>query len=104
PWLNLGNALAEWPMLAQWYEYTGVFGGTLWILLINYLIFRMLVKYRFDFGAVAVSAWIRLGFWLVIPVAVSLFIFQNRSTEGREIRAVVVNPNVEPHYEKFTQS
>ena len=36
PWLNLGNALSSAPKLIQWYEFTGVRGGTLWIILINF--------------------------------------------------------------------
>src|SRR5690606_12902501 len=35
PWLNLGNSLAHWPILAQWYEYTGALGGSIWILAVN---------------------------------------------------------------------
>ncbi len=41
PWLTLGNSFAEWPSLVQWYEYTGVFGGGLWILLLNLLFFQL---------------------------------------------------------------
>ena len=49
PWLNLGNGFAAYPKLIQWYEYTGIFGGSLWILLVNILIFffvrdRILLK------------------------------------------------------------
>jgi len=45
-WLTLGNALAEYPSWAQWYSFTGVFGGTFWILLINYIVFQLLVKHK----------------------------------------------------------
>ncbi|MEL7020965.1 MAG: hypothetical protein AAGK47_05115, partial [Bacteroidota bacterium] len=37
-WLNLGNSFASLPTLVQWYEYTGVFGGTLWILWSNVML------------------------------------------------------------------
>ena len=46
PWLALGNSLAEKPEWIQWYEYTGVFGGSLWILLANILLFLSLKKIR----------------------------------------------------------
>ena len=45
PWLTLGNVFANVPNLVQWYEYTGVLGGTLWVLLINILIFHFLLLY-----------------------------------------------------------
>ena len=39
PWLTLGNVFSTVTEFVQWYEYTGVLGGTLWILSINILIF-----------------------------------------------------------------
>ncbi|MDZ7777174.1 MAG: hypothetical protein U5L09_16935 [Bacteroidales bacterium] len=45
PWLNLGNGFSAFPQLIQWYEYTGVLGGTAWIITINILIFRTLYYY-----------------------------------------------------------
>ena len=38
PWLGLGNAFASVPSCIQWYEYTGVLGGSLWILVANVLL------------------------------------------------------------------
>jgi len=32
PWLNLGNFFSSTPNIIQWYEYTGIAGGSLWIL------------------------------------------------------------------------
>lgn len=45
PWLSLGNGFANFPSLIQWYEYTGIFGGTLWILLVNILAYRLLTGF-----------------------------------------------------------
>jgi apolipoprotein N-acyltransferase len=41
-WLNLGNVFAFQSSWVQWYEFTGVSGGTLWIWLINILVFSIL--------------------------------------------------------------
>ena len=49
PWLNLGNGFANYHRWIQWYEYTGTFGGSLWILVVNIFIFiavRDLLKTR----------------------------------------------------------
>src|SRR5690606_18849031 len=46
PWLNLGNVFAVSHNWVQWYEYTGVFGGTLWILLVNVAVFKSVLAYR----------------------------------------------------------
>ena len=40
PWLILGNVFASHPVLVQWYSYTGALGGTLWVLIINILVFK----------------------------------------------------------------
>ncbi|MBC7607637.1 MAG: apolipoprotein N-acyltransferase, partial [Burkholderiales bacterium] len=42
PWLNLGNGFADYPKWIQWYEYTGTFGGSLWVLVINAYGFELL--------------------------------------------------------------
>ena len=39
PWLTLGNAFATHPQWVQWYEFTGTSGGSLWIMLVNILLF-----------------------------------------------------------------
>ena len=44
PWLNLGNVFSESIYFIQWYEYTGVFGGTLWIIVVNLFIFNFFVS------------------------------------------------------------
>ena len=38
PWLSLGNVLDANPNWVQWYEFTGISGGTLWFLLVNILL------------------------------------------------------------------
>ena len=53
PWLTLGNCFSESLFLINWYEYTGVLGGSLWILLVNILVFELIdrrekVKDKFD--------------------------------------------------------
>jgi apolipoprotein N-acyltransferase len=36
PWLSLGNSLGNHPKVIQWYEFTGMMGGSLWILVVNF--------------------------------------------------------------------
>ena len=44
PWLTLGNVFAKWPSVIQWYEYTGVMGGTVWIWVVNILVAKLTIK------------------------------------------------------------
>lgn len=41
PWLSTGNVFANQTWLVQWYEYTGIAGGTLWVLLINIILLHV---------------------------------------------------------------
>ncbi|WP_281613316.1 apolipoprotein N-acyltransferase [Flammeovirga sp. SubArs3] len=92
PWLNLGNVLSFYPKLAQWYEYTGAFGGSLWILLLNAYFFSFMVS-----GRKIVSIF----FYLTIPICISLYIFYTYEEVGEEIEVVVVQPNIDCYSEKF---
>ena len=44
PWLTIGNVFANSPLLVQWYELTGFLGGSLWVILINLLLFELYQK------------------------------------------------------------
>lgn len=44
PWLTLGNGLASVPGWVQWYEYTGFLGGSVWVWVVNLLVFFALQK------------------------------------------------------------
>jgi apolipoprotein N-acyltransferase len=37
--MTLGNGFAVSHQWVQWYEYTGVYGGTVWIWIVNILLF-----------------------------------------------------------------
>jgi len=46
PWLNLGNVFSEYISWVQWYEFTGTFGGTLWVWLVNIAIFKAILQFK----------------------------------------------------------
>lgn len=48
PWQNLGYFLAEDIEFIQWYEYSGVLGGSVYILLINILLFKIIVLVKIE--------------------------------------------------------
>ncbi|MEM6877184.1 MAG: apolipoprotein N-acyltransferase [Bacteroidota bacterium] len=111
PWLDMGNGLAQNPWMAQWYEYTGTGGGSLWILLFNYLLFTVLYSNR-DAAKLQPAAvpqrikpvWSKVGLFalFVLPQVVSLLIYRSVDTQsGTSVSVVAVNLNAEPHFEKF---
>lgn len=101
PWLNLGNSLSEYPSLIQWYEFTGASGGTLWILSSS-LLFYFFLKYRLKKKRrIAGAALILNSIVWIVPAVISILIYTNYKERGIPKDFVVVQPNWEPHYEKF---
>lgn len=95
PWLILGNGFSHDIWLVQWYEYTGVFGGSLWVLLCNILFFEAL-RARCSIGR-----WIPAAGVLLLPAAVSLGIWWSWEQPDEGTAEVsVVQPNVDC-YDKF---
>ncbi len=105
PWLTLGNAFAGSYKLIQWYEITGTFGGSFWVLIVNVLLFEIF-KHR---NTLLRSAKIRFYYIvalfgiLFIPIVCSLIRYHTldlNANKSNAINVVVVQPNVDP-YKKF---
>ena len=102
PWLNLGNVFSENTNIIQWYEYTGAFGGTLWVLCSNFTAY-MCVK-KIQAMKSFKSEILTLTFIIFLPIFCSLLIYQNITIKESEIKTVVVQPNIDPYNEKFNRS
>ncbi len=101
PWLTLGNGLATYPAIFQWYEYTGVFGGTLWILGLNVLIFRRIYGENALETERLVYKWSVPTLAFLLPLAFSIALYLMHEEQGELQEVVVVQPNYEPHFQKF---
>ena len=102
PWLNLGNVFSENIKIIQWYEYTGVFGGTLWVLISNFVGYNLLKKLINNENFK--SNTIYLSVIILIPIIVSLIIYTNIDIEEEKIKTVIIQPNIDPYNEKFNRS
>ncbi|MGH1336499.1 MAG: apolipoprotein N-acyltransferase [Aureispira sp.] len=103
PWLTLGNSFAHLPSLVQWYAYTGVFGGSLWVLWLNIaLANRFLPIGTRVYPRKSLGTWIKPLLGVLVPLLVSIILYyQHDSTIGKQVEVVAVQPNYEPHYQKF---
>lgn len=102
PWLTLGNVFSSIPDIVQWYEYTGVLGGSFWVLLVNLKIFRFLKSLPEKSKAMRFSKGFNLVFfYLFVPVFLSLYILDNYKQTGKPMRVMVVQPNIDPYTDKF---
>jgi apolipoprotein N-acyltransferase len=93
PWMNLGNGFAQTHQLVQWYEYTGVYGGTIWVLLANILIFEALGQKSRKLGLIGLA-------WIIVPAVASLIRYETYTENINPANVVVVQPNVDP-YQKY---
>ncbi len=100
-WLNIGNCFGQYPSWVQWYEYTGVFGGALWALVANVLGFQMLKKYE-ENDSIEKIGLLKMGVWILLPLITSIVMYTQHEDKGEEVEVVVVQPNLEPHYVKFS--
>ncbi|RZK23926.1 MAG: apolipoprotein N-acyltransferase [Hymenobacter sp.] len=118
PWLTLGNGFAAAPQWVQWYEYTGFLGGSVWVWVVNLLVFRVLIK---NYGGRLQSA--DSGFErtspsflifnlkslipalaVALPIGLSYAIGAAYHEKGSTAEVVVVQPNFDPYAEKFSGS
>lgn len=103
PWLNLGNGFAEYYSWIQWYEYTGTFGGTLWILLVNFSIYKSLLLFlKYKDKSIIYRSILRNVLLIGIPIGISLFLFYaEEKSDSEKIEALILQPNINPYTEKY---
>lgn len=101
PWLTLGHGFNYHIRFIQWYDSTGVLGGSLWILLCNVLLY---VAYRNYFihkqlreSLKILSVFILV---LIVPVIISFTKYYSYHEKPDPKEIVVLQPNIDP-YSKF---
>ncbi|MGQ7869370.1 apolipoprotein N-acyltransferase [Sunxiuqinia sp. sy24] len=101
PWLTLGNGLANQVKFIQWYEFTGVLGGSLWILTANLILFQVLDS-AFRVLRLRSAAYAILFLLVVlVPMILSSQRYQNYNEDGPAYEVIVLQPNIDPYNEKF---
>ncbi|MCF8302925.1 MAG: apolipoprotein N-acyltransferase [Bacteroidales bacterium] len=103
PWLNLGNGFGAWHHWIQWYEYTGIFGGSAWVLIGNIIgiyFLRKIVNKNISIKEILIYSG-SLVLWVAIPVIISHIIYNNYHETGKEVEVVVVQPNIDPYNEQY---
>jgi apolipoprotein N-acyltransferase len=103
-WLILGNVFSEYFTWIQWYEFTGFMGGTVWVLLVNILLFLGL-----NFEGALLPSWSNLrqsfllfaAFLILFPIGISYKIYSDYKEKENPVEIVVVQPNIDPYNEKF---
>lgn len=97
PWLTLGNGFSGDIWAVQWYEWTGVMGGSVWVLLVNIAIFEAWRNRNAAKICVAAAT-------LIVPIVVSLFLYFGWQPSEEKVTTSVIQPNVDCYDEKFADN
>ena len=97
PWLVLGNGFSGEVWAVQWYEYTGVMGGSLWVVMANVAIYEAWQN-RYGWSI------LRAALVVVAPIILSLVLYFGHDIEPERVQVAVAQPNVDCYAEKFNNS
>lgn len=105
PWLVLGNAFAGNVSLVQWYEFTGVLGGSLWVWAVNLAVFglmMMMADGTFFTRSPKARCLLLAGVAMTVlcPILVSGHLYYHYLEEENPLEVVAAQPNFDP-YQKF---
>ena len=104
PWLSLGNGFANQVRLIQWYEFTGVLGGSAWVLAVNLLLFHA-GRHAFHQHRRKLAIYSTISVVIVImPVVISYYQYSHYQEEGESFEIILLQPNVDPYSEKFEKN
>ena len=103
PWMTLGNGFAVSHKWIQWYSYTGVYGGTLWIWIVNILIFLLYTGLReAQSKATRLSLIISFVLILAVPLGYSYYTYNTYQEQSDPSNIVVAQPNIDPYAKEST--
>lgn len=104
PWLSLGNVFSEDIKWIQWYEFTGIFGGSAWVLFVNFIFYSAWLQWENKMDKKIYVRQILLGISIiVIGISVSMLLFETYKEKGIPLTAVVLQPSTDPYTEKYHQ-
>lgn len=101
PWLTLGYGFMFKTRFVQWYDTTGILGGSVWILLSNILIYKTILLFnkkvskRSTIGSTIITIMV-----IVLPVIISHVKYYTYKEKQDPYEMVVLQPNIDP-YTKF---
>ncbi len=108
PYLALGSGFGMFPKMIQHYEFIGIEGGSVWLLVCNFLIYNLIIKIKQK--AKIVKPMIITVSVIFIPIFISLSLYQKQGSEDLRKISVLhafLNSNTKEysfHPERITDS
>ena len=105
PWLNLGNAFADYPKFIQWYDTLGATGGSFWILIVNVYAFYTLRIWEAGRKqkSLIINSAVLIGF-IGLPMFISLVKYENFNEKPiGSVNVLMLQPELNPYTEKYSK-
>ena len=105
PWLNLGNAFADYPKLIQWYDTLGATGGSFWILIINVYAFYTIRIWEAGRKqkSLIINSSVLIAF-IGLPMIISAMKYQNFDEKPiGSVNVLMLQPELNPYTEKYSK-
>ncbi|WP_185861279.1 apolipoprotein N-acyltransferase [Blattabacterium cuenoti] len=106
PWLNLGNGFANRTEWIQWYEYTGILGGSIWIWIVNIGFTESILQYEKDKNIISLYKKIFFNIGIIfVMIFISNFIYiKYKEDYDRPANILILQPNIDPYRKKYSIS
>ncbi|WP_238785490.1 apolipoprotein N-acyltransferase [Blattabacterium cuenoti] len=109
PWLNLGNGFANYIKCIQWYEYTGILGGTVWIWIVNIGLFNSIIEFLCYRNKLCFYKKICYNISIIIfVIIISNFMYYNyykiHKPQNKFTNVLILQPNIDPYHQKYNIS
>ncbi len=103
PWLSLGNGLAGNIKLIQWYEYTGTTGGSLWVLVVNTMVFSIIKSLQMPYRRKRIIILASLLLLITaLPAAFSYYLYHSYIIRKDPVEFLIIQPGLDPYEDKFS--
>ena len=105
PWLNLGNAFANYPKFIQWYDTLGSTGGSFWILIVNVYAFYTLRIWEAGRKqkSLIINSAVLICF-IGLPMIISLVKYENFNEKPiGSVNVLMLQPELNPYTEKYSK-
>src|SRR5690606_12504597 len=94
----LGNGFDNCHQLVQWYSYTGVYGGTLWVWTVNILGFLFYWQKKHQLQAYSQKLiGLLIAAITIVPIAATLVQYSTYDEPANHSQVVVVQPTIDPY-------
>ncbi|BAM99314.1 apolipoprotein N-acyltransferase [Blattabacterium cuenoti] len=107
PWLNLGNGFANRTEWIQWYEYTGILGGSIWIWIVNIGLTESIIKYQNekDIFSLYKKIFFNIGIiFFMILISNFIYVKYKGNQYERTANVLILQPNIDPYNQKYSIS